>query len=165
MNWSSGRLDPQSPVRFRIWTRKFGNRPLPHHLVKGPAEGHNQHDIPCDNAVWELSWLLPAIELGGSKIISLYSMFDSHRQVFSTVRGATWFLAIGKCACRVNVTFIVLFMRGCHVDRGPLCWRIYSYGNKDSVVACCFPVCFCSMWSMLSCFFSLRPQVTYSTGS
>jgi hypothetical protein len=28
------------------------------------------------------------------------------------VYGATWLLTIGKCACRVNVTFVVLFMGG-----------------------------------------------------
>ena len=48
-------------------------------------------------------------------------MFDSHRPVCTTVHGATWLLAIGKCACRVNVMFIVLFMGAvilivCHCD-------------------------------------------------
>jgi hypothetical protein len=60
------------------------------------------------------------IELGASKIVCLYGMFDSHRQVFTTVYGATWLVAIGKCVCRVNVTFMVLFMRGCRIRRGPL---------------------------------------------
>ena len=47
-------------------------------------------------------------------------MFDSHRQVFTTVHGETWLLTIVNSACRVNVTFMVLFMRGCHIHR----WRI-----------------------------------------
>jgi hypothetical protein len=152
---SSG-FQPQSPVHFGTWNRKFGNKPLPHHLVKGPAVGNNQHDIPCENAVWELSWLLPAIELGANKIICLYGLFDSHRQVFTTVRGATWLLTIGKCACRVDVTFVVLFMRGCHVHCGPLCrgvgclfilteTKIYLY-----LLGCCYLVCSCSKCSVLS---------------
>ena len=37
-------------------------------------------------------------------------MLDSHRQLFTTVHSATWLLAIAKCACRVIVTFMVLFI-------------------------------------------------------
>jgi hypothetical protein len=47
-------------------------------------------------------------------------MFDSHRQLFTTVHGATWRLAIAKSSCRVNVMIMVLFMGGCHTDRGSL---------------------------------------------
>jgi hypothetical protein len=82
--------------------------------------GHNQHDIPCENVACELSWLLTAINLGASKILCRNGLLVSHRQVFTTVQGATWLLVIAKSACRMNVTFAVLFMRDCHIDRGPL---------------------------------------------
>jgi len=88
-------------------------------VLKGSLWGI-QHYFICENAVGELSWLLTAIKLGASKIACLYGMFDSHRQVFARVHGAIWLLAIGKSAFRVNVTFMVLFMRGCHIHRGPL---------------------------------------------
>jgi len=81
-----------------------------HHHVKGHTVGHIQHNIPFEKAVGELSWLLTAIKLGVSKIVCLYGMFVSHRPVFTTVHGAIWLLAIAKCACRVKVTFMVLFM-------------------------------------------------------
>jgi hypothetical protein len=51
-------------------------------------------------------------------------MFDSHRQVFTTVHGTTWLMAIGKSACRVNITFMVQFIRECNVNRGPLLLHI-----------------------------------------
>jgi hypothetical protein len=70
--------------------------------------------------VGELSWLLTAVKLGASKIVCLYGKFDSHRQVFATVHGATWLLVIGTSAFRVNITFMVPFMRGFHIHRGPL---------------------------------------------
>jgi hypothetical protein len=57
-----------------------------------------QHNIPFGNAAGVLSWLLTAIKLGASKIVCLYGMFDSHRQLFTTVHGATWLLAIAKSA-------------------------------------------------------------------
>ena len=37
-------------------------------------------------------------------------MFDSQRPVCTTAHGATLLLAIAKCACRMNVSFMVLFM-------------------------------------------------------
>jgi len=49
-----------------------------------------------------------------------YGMFDSHRQVFTTVHGANWLLIIAKSAFRVNVMFMVSFKRGCHIHPGPL---------------------------------------------
>jgi len=69
-----------------------------------------QHNVTCENAVGELSWLLTTINLGASKIVCLYGMLDSHRQMFTTVHGATWLMTIAKCACSVNVTFMLLFM-------------------------------------------------------
>jgi len=88
-------------------------------MLRSPLWGI-QHYVTCKNAVGELSWLLTAIKLGASKIVCLYGMFDSHRQVFTTVRGAIWLLAIGKSAFRENIMFMVLFMKGCHIHRGPL---------------------------------------------
>jgi hypothetical protein len=91
-------LEFQSPVNFitRIWN--FCYKPLPHQLYKGPALGHNQYDITCENVAWKLSWLLTGIKLGESKIVCPCGMFASHRQVFTTVQGVTWLLAIGKSA-------------------------------------------------------------------
>jgi len=94
--------------------------PVRHHHVKGHTVGHIQHNIPFENTVGVLSWLLTANNLGASKIVCLYVKFDSHKQLYTTVHGATWLLAIAKCACRVNITFMVLFMGGCHTDRGSL---------------------------------------------
>jgi hypothetical protein len=79
-----------------------------------------QHYVTRENVVGELSWLLTAIKLGASKIVCLYGMFDSHRQVFATVHGAIWLLVIGTSAFRVNIMFMMLFMRGCHIHREPL---------------------------------------------
>ena len=83
--------------------------------------GHTQHEVLCENTAGELSWLLRAIKLEASKTVCPYGMFDSHRQVFTTVHGATWLLAVTKSACMLNVTFMVLFMKGCHIHCGPLC--------------------------------------------
>ena len=47
--------------------------------------------------------------------ICLYGKFDSHRQVFTTVPGETWLLNFAKCACVVNLTFMMLFFSGCHI--------------------------------------------------
>jgi len=47
-------------------------------------------------------------------------MFDSHRQLFTTVHGATWLVAIAKCACMVNVKFTVSFMEGSDIVHGSL---------------------------------------------
>jgi len=88
-------------------------------MLRGPLWGI-QHYVTRENAVGELSWLLTAIKLEASKIVCLYDMFDSNRQVFTTVHGAIWLLAIGKSAFRVNIMFMVLFMRGCLIHRGPL---------------------------------------------
>ena len=72
--------------------------------------GYTQHEVLCENAAGELSWLLRAIKLEAS-----------HRQVFTTVHGATWLLAVTKSAFMLNVTFMVLFMKGCRIHCGPLC--------------------------------------------
>ena len=84
--------------------------PVRHHHVKGHTVGHIQHNIPFEKAAGVLSWLLTANKLGANKIVCLYIMFDSHRQLFTTLHGATWLLAIAKCTYRVNITFMVLFM-------------------------------------------------------
>ena len=94
--------------------------PVRHHHVEGHTVGHIQHNIPFENAAGVLSWLLTANKLGASKIVCFYGTFHSHRQLFTTVHGATWLLAIAKCACRVNLTFMVLFIGDCPTDRGPL---------------------------------------------
>jgi hypothetical protein len=61
-----------------------------------------QHYFTCENAAGNLRWLLTAIKLGASKIVCFYGMFGSHRQVFTTVHGAIWPLAIRKSAFRVK---------------------------------------------------------------
>jgi hypothetical protein len=93
-------------------------------VLKGSLWGI-QHYFTCENAVGELSWLLTAIKLGASKIVCLYSMFDNHRQVFTRVHGAICLLAIGKSAFRVNIMFMMPFMRGCLIHRGPLSWHLF----------------------------------------
>ena len=74
--------------------------------------GHTKHEVLCENTAGELSWLLRAIKLEAS-----------HRQVFTTVHGATWLLSTAKSACTrmLKVAFMVLFMKGCLIHCGPPC--------------------------------------------
>jgi hypothetical protein len=169
LNQACTGFEPQSSLNVRNCTWKFSNRHLPTAMLKGLL-WDIQHYATCENATRELRCLLTAIKLGSSKIVCLYSMFDSHRQLFITVYGATWLLAIGKCACRVNVTFMVPFMRavmfivGHCVDVSV----VYLFLQKQSLIhllGCCFLVCSFNKCSMLSCFFSLSPHLTNSNGS
>jgi hypothetical protein len=99
---------------------EFGS--VPHHHIKWPAMGHKhtQHDVTCENALWELSWLFTATEFGESKIVCLYIIFDKHTQVFTMAHGATWHLAIAKSTCKVHITIMLPFIMGCHNYCGSL---------------------------------------------